>query len=68
MVLGRTRSPVAAIKAMRQAMPGLSLAEAKPLVHRNLPSATRRAAGELWDDIEKAVAELAGNPPELTGE
>jgi len=36
-VLGRMRSPVAAIKAMRQALPGLSLAEAKSLVHRNLP-------------------------------
>lgn len=44
---------------MRDALPGLSLREAKPLVHRNLPLATRRAAEELWDDMERAAAELA---------
>lgn len=44
---------------MREALPGLSLAEAKPLVHRNLPPGTREAAEKLWDDMRRAAAELA---------
>lgn len=58
-VLERTRSLIAPIKAMREALPGLSLAEAKPLVHRNLPPGTREAAEKLWDDMRRAAAELA---------
>jgi ribosomal protein L7/L12 len=63
-VLERTRSPIAAIKAMREALPGLSLAEAKPLVHRNLPPGTREAAEKLWDDMARAAAELVRQPDE----
>ena len=63
-VLERTRSPIAAIKAVREALPGLSLAEAKPLVHRNLPPGTREAAEKLWDDMARAAAELVRQPDE----
>lgn len=58
-VLECTRSPIAAIKAMREPLPGLSLTEAKPLVQRNLPPGTREAAEKLWDDMRRAAAELA---------
>jgi ribosomal protein L7/L12 len=51
-VLERTRSPIAAIKALREAQPGLSLADVKPIVHRNLSPAQRDAAEQLWDQIQ----------------
>lgn len=54
-VLMRTRSPIAAIKAMRAARPGLTLADAKPLIHRNLPQDTRESAEFLWDEVERAI-------------
>jgi hypothetical protein len=56
-VLARTTSPIDAIKALRAAQPGLSLADAKPLVHRHLPAHLQRAAVQLWDDLEQAVRE-----------
>lgn len=58
-VLEQTRSPIAAIKAMRDALPGLSLREVKPLVHRNLPLATRKAAEESWNHMERTAAAVA---------
>jgi ribosomal protein L7/L12 len=42
-LLTRTTFPIAAIKALR-AGAGLSLADAKPVVHRNLDPAAREAA------------------------
>ena len=57
-VLECTQSPIAAIVALRVAQPGLSLAEAKPLVHRNLPPDAQRAARRLWDEIERELDNL----------
>jgi len=57
-VLARTTSPIDAIKALRAAQPGLSLADAKPLVHRQLPAHLQRAAEQLWDDLEQAVRQI----------
>jgi len=57
-VLERTTSPIEAIKALRAAQPGLSLRDAKPVVHRNLPPQVQRAAEQLWDSIEQAIAEI----------
>ena len=53
-VLERTVSPIDAIRALREAQPGLSLAGAKPVVHRNLPAPAQTVAEQLWDDIEEA--------------
>jgi hypothetical protein len=49
---------------MRVALPGLSVADAKPLVRRNLRPVARRAAGQFRDDIENAAAELMRQPAE----
>ena len=57
-VLARTTSPIDAIKALRTAQLGLSLADAKPLVHRTLPAHLQGTAGQLWDDLELAVREI----------
>ena len=57
-VLERTTSPIDAIRALREAQPGLSLGDAKPVVHRNLPPQWQRAAEQLWDSIERAVQEI----------
>jgi ribosomal protein L7/L12 len=57
-VLAATKSPIEAIRALREVQPGLSLADAKPLVHRNLPLRVQRAAEQLWDDLEQAVREI----------
>jgi phage tail protein X len=57
-VLARTTSPIDAILALREALPGLSLADAKPIVHRNLPPRAQRAAEQLWDDLEQAAREV----------
>ena len=57
-VVARTTSPIDAIKALREAQPGLSLADAKPVVHRNLPPRVQRAAEQLWDDLEQATREI----------
>jgi hypothetical protein len=54
-ILERTQSPVTAIKALMAVKPGLSLAEAKPIVHRNLPASARLAAEQLWEDLARAA-------------
>jgi ribosomal protein L7/L12 len=54
-VLDNTQSPVAAIKALRDALPGMSLAEAKMLVFRNLPPDAQAASEQLWSDLERAL-------------
>ena len=54
-VLKRTRSPIAAIKALRVAEPGLSLADAKPIVDRCLRPRVRRANERLREDIVRQV-------------
>jgi hypothetical protein len=51
-VLERTPSPIDAMKALMQAQPGLSLADAKPLVFHNLSRPQQEAAERLWDDID----------------
>jgi hypothetical protein len=56
-VLGKTTSTVAAITALRDAVPGLSLADAKLLVHRNLPPDARAAAEDLWSDLGRELRE-----------
>lgn len=73
-VLARTTSPTDAIRALREAQPGLSLADAKPIVHRSLPLPVQRAAEQLWDDLEQAAREIIeqqgvdvpDDPPEPT--
>jgi hypothetical protein len=57
-VLERTTSPIDAIRTLREAQPGLSLRDVKPLVHRNLPPRVQRAAEQLWDSMEQAVREI----------
>lgn len=57
-VLARTTSPIDAIIALREAQPGLPLADAKPVVHRNLPPRVQRAAEQLRDDLEQAAREI----------
>jgi hypothetical protein len=58
-ILEHTQAPIQAIKALRAAQPDLSLADAKPIVHRNLPLSTQKAAEQLWDDVVRAVESLA---------
>ena len=50
----RTSYPIAAIKALREGA-GVSLAEAKQVVHANLDPAAREAAEKLWDDLRAAA-------------
>lgn len=54
-LLRRTDSPISAIKAIADGA-GLSLADAKWVVHRNLAPRTREAAEELWSELIDAVA------------
>jgi len=58
-VLARTASPIEAIKALLGAQPGLSLGDAKPVVHRNLPPRVQKAAEQLWVDLERSLLEIA---------
>jgi|SRR5579859_7315462 len=46
-VLGRTKSPIMTIKALRVAEPSLSLRDARALVDRNLPPSVLRATEQL---------------------
>jgi ribosomal protein L7/L12 len=57
-LLTHTTFPIAAIKALREGA-GLSLAEAKPVVLRNLEPAAREAAEQMWDQL-RAAARNAG--------
>jgi len=49
-------NPIEAIKALREVY-SVDLAEAKQIVHRNLPANQQRSAEQLWDDIEAAFME-----------
>ena len=57
-VLARTTSAIDAVLALREVQPGLSLADAKPLVHRNLPPRVQRANEQLWDQLLQAAREI----------
>jgi hypothetical protein len=57
-VLSAPCSMIEAIKALRVAEPGLSLAEAKPLVYRHMSAAAQQGANQLWDSIERSVEEI----------
>jgi hypothetical protein len=54
-VLQATKSPVFAIKTLRIAQPGLTLAEAKPIIDRNLSPTARFAHEQLLDEVERAL-------------
>ncbi|MGX6601590.1 hypothetical protein ACWKSP_05550 [Micromonosporaceae bacterium Da 78-11] len=53
-LLGRTTYPIAVIKALREGA-GLSLGEAKPVVHRNLDPVAREAAETMWANLKAAA-------------
>jgi hypothetical protein len=57
-VLKRTQSPVAAIKALREADAGLSLTDAKALVDRCLPPTVQLANERLRDNIIRGITNL----------
>jgi hypothetical protein len=52
-----------AIKALIDAT-DMSLAEAKPIVNRNLNPATQAAAERLWDELAVALSSLANHVDE----
>jgi ribosomal protein L7/L12 len=52
-----TDSPIDAIKSLRVARPGLSLADAKHTVDRHLSPRARQAHNDLLDQLERALAE-----------
>jgi hypothetical protein len=52
-LLSSGRSPIEAIKAVRVRL-GMSLGEAKAVVHRNLSTEQQHAAEALWDQAERA--------------
>ncbi|MFV2083987.1 hypothetical protein [Micromonospora sp. LOL_021] len=53
-LLQRTDSPISAIKAVADAT-GMSLGDAKWVVHRNLYPEVREAAEKFWDDLLDGV-------------
>ena len=60
-VLRCNPNPITAIKTLRIASPGLSLAEAKPLVDRNLAPDVLKATEALRDQVEKALNDIAAH-------
>jgi hypothetical protein len=60
-------SPIDAIKVMIDRYE-LGLAEAKAIVHRNLPQDRQRAAEALWDEVEVAVDENRSSKPSFRAE
>jgi hypothetical protein len=57
--LARTQSPIDVIKALRAAQPGLSLPDAKAIVHRNLSPPVRAAHEQLWSELVAGLASRA---------
>jgi hypothetical protein len=68
-LLRRTDSPISAIKAVADAT-GMSLGDAKWVVHRNLTPAVREAAESLWDELLDGISRLQEPPstPDLAAE
>jgi hypothetical protein len=58
LVLSAPCSMIVAIKVLKSAEPGLSLADAKPLVYRNMSAAAQRGANQLWDSLERFVEDI----------
>ena len=55
-LLRHTTSPIAVIKALVDTA-GMSLGDAKPIVHRNLNPPVREAAERLWQELVAAFDE-----------
>jgi hypothetical protein len=58
LVLSAPCSMIEAIKVLRSAEPGLSLADAKPLVYRNMSAEAQHGANQLWDSLERFAEEI----------
>jgi ribosomal protein L7/L12 len=61
-LLSRTTFPIAVIKALVSGA-GLSLGEAKTVVHRNLEPDAREAAEKLWADLRAAARGAVAEKP-----
>jgi ribosomal protein L7/L12 len=65
-LLARNASPIAAIKALREAT-GMRIGDAKAVVHRNLRASEQEAAEQLWQDLIRAAAYLRGDDGKPSG-
>ena len=54
-LMSATHRPIAAIKALRLAKPGLDLADAKHAIDRNLSPEALQAREDLLDRLEQAI-------------